>query len=837
VRIVIDLQGAQSESHHRGIGRYSLSLALSMAQNAGQHDILLALNGRFPDSVLSLRQAFDGCIPSENIHVFDVPAQVAEMNSANRWRTQASEKMREYFLQTLKPDVVHVSSLFEGYGDDAITSVGAFDLNLRTAVTLYDLIPFLNQADYLPTPNHRDYCLRKIESLKKADLLLAISESSRREAMEALSLSAHQVLNISAAVDGQFHPVALTQSRIEALQQQYGITRKIILYAPGGFDSRKNFENLIEAYAMLSAANRKNHQLVIVGHITAERRLYLNEQAKKAGLAKDELVLTGYLLNEVLVEFYNLASLFVFPSKHEGFGLPVLEAMACGAPVIGSNITSIPEVIDFPEALFDPFSAKGIAEKMTQVLGDDSLRHALSLHGVKQAKQFTWDVCAKRAIAGFEERFDVSCHPRRVNSSVDASALFESVMTSHVYVKPTDSDLVQVAECIAFNSGQIKRRQLLLDISELVRVDAKSGIQRVVRSLLQELVHRTFENIDVEAIYFDGKHYRYASRFMTTFRGEAADTLADEIVDFCQNDIYLALDLTAHDAFVTHDFYKKLQCRGIKLYFIVYDLLFLQRPDWWTEGVSSVLENWLRCISDVATGLICISESVVQEVQDWLKSNSSQYASMPAVSAFHLGADVENSLPSKGLPDNAFKTLHQLNQKRSFLMVSTLEPRKGHAQTLAAFELLWAQGVDVNLVIIGKCGWLVDDLVKKIRNHPELNHRLFWLEAISDEYLEKVYAASCCLIVASEGEGFGLPLIEAAKQKLNIIARELPVFREIAGDCAYYFEGLEPEAIVSAVQAWIEQDELGNVPISANIPWLTWRQSSDRLVKQIGLGV
>ena len=109
-------------------------------------------------------------------------------------------------------------------------------------------------------------------------------------------------------------------------------------------------------------------------------------------------------------------------------------------------------------------------------------------------------------------------------------------------------------------------------------------------------------------------------------------------------------------------------------------------------------------------------------------------------------------------------------------MVGTIEPRKEHAQTLAAFEQLWEEGVNANLIIVGQQGWLVDAFGSNVRHHPELSKRLFWLEGISDEYLEKVYKTSTCLIAASEGEGFGLPLIEAAQHKLPIIARDIPVF-------------------------------------------------------------
>ncbi|WP_419602667.1 glycosyltransferase, partial [Thiolapillus sp.] len=115
------------------------------------------------------------------------------------------------------------------------------------------------------------------------------------------------------------------------------------------------------------------------------------------------------------------------------------------------------------------------------------------------------------------------------------------------------------------------------------------------------------------------------------------------------------------------------------------------------------------------------------------------------------------------------------------------------------------------------------------RQHPESDRRLFWLEGISDEYLEKVYAASTCLIAASEGEGFGLPLIEAAQHKLSIIARDLPVFREVAGQYAFYFKGLEPEALAETVTQWLALYAKGKAPRSDDMPWLTWRESAEQL--------
>ena len=183
-----------------------------------------------------------------------------------------------------------------------------------------------------------------------------------------------------------------------------------------------------------------------------------------------------------------------------------------------------------------------------------------------------------------------------------------------------------------------------------------------------------------------------------------------------------------------------------------------------------------------------------------------------------------NSRAELGLPDNATSILQKLRAGPTFLMVGTIEPRKGHQQTLAAFETLWAQGVRANLVIVGKPGWLVEDLVQCLRNHPELGAQLHWLESVSDEYLEVIYSASSCLIAASEGEGFGLPLIEAAQYHLPIIARDLPVFREITGAHAFYFNGLKPSDLSDALSVWLTLYKDKKHVRSDGMTWLAWPQ-------------
>ena len=127
----------------------------------------------------------------------------------------------------------------------------------------------------------------------------------------------------------------------------------------------------------------------------------------------------------------------------------------------------------------------------------------------------------------------------------------------------------------------------------------------------------------------------------------------------------------------------------------------------------------------------------------------------------------------------------------------------------------------------------MDDFIKRLENHPERNKRFFWLSGVSDEYLEKIYDTATCLMNASVGEGFGLPLIESAQHGLPIITRDIPVFREVAGNCAQYFSGDAPDAITISVKNWLAKNASGQTPDVADMPWLTWEQSTQQLIEVI----
>jgi glycosyltransferase involved in cell wall biosynthesis len=443
MRIVIDLQACQGSSTNRGIGRYSMALLQAMLRQAGSHELHVAANNHFPDSVAQLRQTLGAFMPQSQISGYTLPAQIWEHQPLNSWRLRAAEQLREHYLASLKPDVVHLSSLFEGLGEDACTSVLHGRGNFDTAVTLYDLIPLVRKETYLTDPNVANWYYRKLQSLKNAELLLAISGHTRREAMDALQLSGDQVVNISSAVDTIFVPRALGAAAELALRQRYKLTRPFIMYT-GGIDYRKNIEGLIEAYARLPAAQRQQYQLAVVCSIKQEDRLRLLALAAKSGVPEGDVVLTGFVSDDDLVSLYNLTALFVFPSLQEGFGLPALEAMSCGVPVIGSNNSSIPEVIGRADALFDPNQVAQITAKMHEVLSTPDFAAELRAHGLEQAKLFSWDASARTALAAFEQ-----VHARRLQRGRASVAVAQAPGARRprlAYVSPLPPERTGVAD-------------------------------------------------------------------------------------------------------------------------------------------------------------------------------------------------------------------------------------------------------------------------------------------------------------------------------------------------------------------------------------------------------
>ncbi len=812
MKIVIDLQPAQASTREGRVGQYTLALAQAMARRCGEHEIVIALNASFTDTIEPLRAAFDGLVSPAQIRLWSVPTPVRADVPANAWRHRAAQILRETFLAGLAPDVVLIPGIFEGFRDEVVHSIGLTEHRVRTAVVWHDLLPHVDSTAYLhPDLAFNAFYARQLQFAKRADFFLTNSESTRAEAIKYLGLPAAQCANTSAAVGAAFSlgKPGLT----EHFQQKFGITRPMIV-AGGADDGSENYLRLLKAFSALPRDLRERFQLVIAGPMHDSTQRKLAEYVSLFGLSATDVVFTSHTTKGEWLQMYRSCVLFIQPAWHEGFAYSTLEAMACAAAVIGGRDSSVAEVIGNSDALFDPRDVQAITTKLATVLASTEKRKAMAQRSQERAREFSWNVAADNAIGALTRWHDRSgrggdgnyARESRHRSLPTTPELAEEAIMHALCVDaaepPNQEDSVRVARAISRNHPPMRAPILAIDVSQLVVQTSQNGIQRVVRCLAAELLAAPPSGFVVRLVYADTERagYRFASALAVIPSKAEGGIQQGERVDLQYGDVFLGLDLNHRVACAQQPFYDQIHRSGVTTYFVVYDLLPLTLPHAFQSDVAELHQKWLRIIAK-SDGLIAISKSVADEVLVWLNESGCQRLKPLKLGWFHLGAEVGRAKDAGVLTSDANATLTAIRAHPAYLMVGTLEGRKGHLQALMAFETLWASGVNVSLVIVGKYGWNVEPLIELLRTHPERNKRLFWLEGISDAYLAEVYRASAYLLAASEGEGFGLPLIEAAQNDLPVLARDIPVFREVAGDAAEYFENsANPEAIAAAVR-------------------------------------
>lgn len=376
--------------------------------------------------------------------------------------------------------------------------------------------------------------------------------------------------------------------------------------------------------------------------------------------------------------------------------------------------------------------------------------------------------------------------------------------------------------------------QLLIDVSVVQQSDARTGIQRVVRSLLLQLLQEPPKGYVVLPVFATRKHgYCYAVPGFLEQPALADDMLLNPVC-VQPGDIFLGLDLAAHLLPRHQPEVLRWKRVGVKVHVMVYDLLPLLHSEWFNPRTTRNFKRWIKWLAVYADSAICISEHVQTELQAWLGAKFGFSSAELASTAISLGADIDASAPSVGLPADAEFLLARMRNTPAVLMVGTLEPRKGHDQALAAFELLWKSRAAPMLVMAGRPGWKTDALQGTLRSHPQAGKKLFWLEDVSDEFLARLYANCRGALVASRGEGFGLPLIEAARYGKPVLARDIPVFRQIPVADLTLFSANTAEGLANAIQNWLTAAAVTpHGHVLSSFP--TWQRSSIALLQVLGL--
>lgn len=1042
MRLVYDLSPCQTSSRFRGIGRFTLSLAEGMARSRGEHNIYALANSFHPESIEDLRQKLAPQLPPGHFSTYSY-IDPASMAGDNTTHTAVANALIQHAYQGPIPDAVIYAPPFEGWSEKGVISLpyGNVPAAFRVAV-LYDFIPWLFPEQYLNSsaPGYRAWYERRLMALHKFDLLLAISEATRQDAINILGIPPGRVVNISGAASPMFRPMPAAEQGKHAISR-FGISRPFVLYT-GNADYRKNLDGMLHAYAHLPRELRRMHQLVLnqVGDdIRGFRR-----KVQELGLADDEVVVTGHITDNELICLYTQCKVFVFPSLYEGFGLPILEAMACGAPVIAADNSSIPEVVGRSDVLFDASKPAAIAAALQNVLTSDGLRNELASYSIERAQFFSWDRTAKLAWEAIESRlaarralplqdclqhlrkpriavvcplsspdtpstrhcisllpllshyFDIDLFveegtqvnapllqaafpiyphteliPRRAryatvvyhiaNSACHAymlplmehcigtsvlhdiqldepvkalarhpemAAILESeIIYSHGlqgligYLKqgerkhapfinrhvlefaqhlilldashadllrkanfgawlppcttlpgtdlsssvanyaqvihttidnnpahtiahltnalegfiPNESALSEIAHHANLNWRLRRQPRLLIDVTQLTKVDAYSGIQRVVKKIACEIGNMSTADLaqPFDLVHLsNGKLWR-ANAVIASIFGLDPQKIPEEEILIHPGDTLLMLDSSWEQYGDFLPIFENVRLSGGKIVTAVYDLIPLRLPQMCAMSLVHVFQRWIRLAAEQSDMLLCISRSVADDTVAYLTEQNFNLTRKPDVSYWHLGADIDAGNGETQVRPQVSQIAAD-KQSPLFLMVGTIEPRKGHDFVLSAFESLWQSGTDVRLCIAGKEGWQVAKTMQRLREHSELNKKLFFIEKFTDAEINQCYAAATALIAASTAEGFGLPIVEAALHKVPVLASDIPVFREVGGDGAQYFSLASPQYLADAIKSLCHMSAEDRSMMASKIKTLTWHQSSKELLAIIG---
>ena len=409
IKILMDMQCIQGESSRsRGIGRYTLELALTLSKWSSEIEPIFLFNNS-----LSLNTDFLQVLlkyyPSENIIHFNNINNVSWVSNQSSWRHAVASIIRSEVISKINPHIFHVNSVFEGHSEDYIVSRH----DILTTATLYDIIPYIHPNNYLAEQSVFKWYMERIKLLKTIDRIFSISDATKNEAITQLQIPSNYIQCINSGISNIFTQTPIS---IDIYKKYPNLSPTFILYT-GGIDERKNIERLLEALIHVS----ENIQLVIVCKISSERIQYYVNHLRSHKINAGRVIFTGFISDEELCSFYQKCKLFVFPSWHEGLGLPVIEAMACGAAVVAAKIPSMRELISDEYALFDPYSPTDIGKCIQNILNSSELIEALRVSGLHTAKRFTWERTGRKFVDGIKDLVEGQGQKRDVLANLSQS--------------------------------------------------------------------------------------------------------------------------------------------------------------------------------------------------------------------------------------------------------------------------------------------------------------------------------------------------------------------------------------------------------------------------------
>jgi glycosyltransferase involved in cell wall biosynthesis len=356
--------------------------------------------------------------------------------------------------------------------------------------------------------------------------------------------------------------------------------------------------------------------------------------------------------------------------------------------------------------------------------------------------------------------------------------------------------------------------RVLIDVTPTYRFGKCGGIERVVR----EIARNAIETGSALPVFIEN------GQLKSYFRHPAIP----KTIKIAAGDKFLMLDAswTLVDEYLP--IMQQISRVNGENIVALHDIISLLYPTLVEQEEFIAFRRWFDSVVLASDAVVCVSKSTSDAFIDYIARNNCDQNPNQRIGWWKLGADFEIDAHAQ-VSTQTFEIAS--DRSPYFLSVGTLEPRKGYSVALAAFEKLWSYDVDVRYVIVGRPGRQTRALERRICEHPEYGRRLFWLDDANDAELDHLYRHAHGLMAASVTEGFGLPLVEAARHRLTAIASDIPPFREVGGEAVRYFDVLDSESLACCVLGALVSRHAVGAPSTCS-----WRDSTQRLLNLIRRG-
>tara|TARA_Y100001968_G_scaffold294297_1_gene300784 strand:- start:1762 stop:5421 length:3660 start_codon:yes stop_codon:yes gene_type:complete len=751
IRVLVDLQGYQRESNRvRGIGRYSIQLVKSLIKRYPANIYILFSNS----SLYDFRKDFIDELNDAQLNViyfeWTPPGKINDDIFSDYSRNSVAKQIRSYALSVINSDIILLTSFFDGFKDNTLID---FDRHYQlppVVAVIYDLIPLIMPKMYLDNDEeYRYFYYQKIKDLTKLDALLTISESAKNELKKYVRFDNKRIFNISSSFDYKYFYKDLKGT--EDLSINVNDFGKYILCSSAA-DPRKNLFQLLKAYSMLPLHLIDKHRLVLTGPFSVTESQLISFWLDELNINPQNVIILGYVKDYDLANLYRNSYLFVFPSLHEGFGLPVLEAIICGAVVIASNVTSIPEIISYEPALFDPYNVINLKDLIIRALTDLKFRNSIIDHTSDLSSTFCWERTADKVMDSIVRIIEINPYITSNN---------QTFSTYNAHIKENYNHLIRTLKTNPIIKSQLSTEINFIQIVSASIALVNEQIKKIYLSYwpnIKKMIWRIEGPFDSSySLSIVNKNFALAlantgqdvELYSTEGPGDFTPSIEYLHKNPLINLLYQKSQTSKNDIFITSRNLYPPRVDDLDSY------INLLHAYGWEE--SSIPAEWVEKFNKSLTGLTVMSNQVKKILIDNGVSLPIKICGLGVDHIDQLGDNIKFDLKKK---------------KYAFLHISSCFPRKGIECLLESYGRAFSKFDDVSLIIktFKNEHNNIDNLLEKYYsinpNYPDVN---VIYSDLNDAEIKSIYQQCDVLVAPSHGEGFNLTVAEAMRLGLPVI--------------------------------------------------------------------